>query len=108
MWIKVAEGEERKGALLLSPRVWESIEEHGWRGLRIVWVVGEIGIVNYAWVWVYVLANVSNGRGKEEMRKFWNDVNECLRSFERGSRIVLMGDMNGRVGSNEVAGVVGK
>ncbi len=42
------------------------------------------------------------------MRKFWNDINECLRSFERGSRIVLMGDMNGRVGSNRVAGVVGK
>ncbi len=42
------------------------------------------------------------------MRKFWNDVNECLRSFERGSRIVLRGDMNGRVGRNEVAGVVEK
>ncbi len=42
------------------------------------------------------------------MKKFWNDVNECLRSFERGSRIVLMGDMNGRAGSNRVAGVVEK
>ncbi len=28
--------------------------------------------------------------------------------FERGSRIVLMGDMNGRVGRNDIAGVVGK
>ncbi len=42
------------------------------------------------------------------MRKFWIDVNECLRSFEMARRIVLMGDMNGKVGSNEVAGVVGK
>ncbi len=42
------------------------------------------------------------------MRKFWDDVNECLRSFERGIRIELMVDMNGRVVSNEVAGVVGK
>ncbi len=42
------------------------------------------------------------------MRKFWNDVNECLRRFEKGSRIVLIGDMYGRVGRNEIARVVGK
>ena len=40
------------------------------------------------------------------MRKFCNDVNECLMEIGRGSRIVLIGDMNGRVG--EVAGVVAK
>ncbi len=95
-------------ALLLSPRVWEGIEEQGWRGSRKVWAVGKIGIVRYAWMCVYALVNVSNGRGREEMRKFWDDVNECLNSFERGSRIVLMGDMNGKVGRNEVTGVVGK
>ena len=53
-------------------------------------------------------ANVGNGREREEMRKFWNDVNECLMSFESESRIVLIGDINGRVGSNEIAGVVRK
>ena len=57
---------------------------------------------------MYAPVNVSNGRGREEMRKFWNDVNECLRSFDTGSRIVLLGDMNGRVGSSEIAGLVGK
>ncbi len=70
--------------------------------------MGKIGIVQYAWVCVYVPVNSSNGRGREEMRKFWNDVNECLRSFERGSRMVLMDDMNERVGRNEIAGVVRK
>ena len=68
---------------------------------------GHLGL-KYVWVCVYAPVNASSGKGREEMRKFWNDVNECLRSFERGSRIVLMGDMNGRVGSNEIAGVVGK
>ncbi len=56
----------------------------------------------------YLLVIVSKGRGRKKMRKFWNDVNECLRSFERGSKIVLMGNMDGAGGSNEVAGVVGK
>ena len=35
------------------------------------------------------------------MRKFWNYVNECLMEDGRGSRIVLIGDINGRVGSSE-------
>ena len=40
--------------------------------------------------------------------KFWNDVNVCLMDIERESRIMLIGDMNGRVDNNEIAGVVGK
>ncbi len=28
-------------ALLLSQRVWEGIEAHGWRGSRIMWAVGK-------------------------------------------------------------------
>ena len=43
------------------------------------------------------------------MGKFWNSENECLRRFERGRKMVLMVDMNGRVGDTEilVAQVVG-
>ena len=93
---------------LFSTRVWEGIEARGWKGARIAWAVGKIGIVKSAWLCVYAPVSVSNGRGREEMRKFCNDVNDCLRSLERGSKIVLMGDMNGRVGSTEIAGVVGK
>ena len=33
---------------------------------------------------------------------------KCLKSFDKGSRVVLTGDMNGRVGSNEITGVEGK
>ncbi len=40
--------------------------------------------------------------------KFWNDENECFRRFEKGRRVVVIGDMNGRVENNEIAGVVGK
>ncbi len=35
-------------------------------------------------------------------------MNDCLRMFGGGRRIVVFGDMNGRVGKNELAGVVGK
>ena len=30
---------EKEGcALLMSPRIWQGIETHGWKGSRIVWV----------------------------------------------------------------------
>ena len=42
------------------------------------------------------------------MRKFWNDVNECLMKIGRGSMVGLIGYMNGRVGNSKVAGVMRK
>ena len=34
---------------------------------------------------------------EKRKKKFCNDVNECLMKIGRGSRIVLIGDMNGRL-----------
>lgn len=68
-----------------------------------VWETRKLGIVKYVWVCVYAPVNVTNGRW-EEMRKFWNDVNECLRKLEGGRMIVFMGDMNGKVQNGEVMG----
>ncbi len=69
VWCGVDEksrGRGREGcALLFAPRVWKGIEAHGWKGSRIVWAVGKIGIVKYAWVCVYAPVNSSSGRGKE-------------------------------------------
>ena len=57
---------------------------------------------------MYVSINTRNGKEREEMKKFWNDVNECLVEIGRGSRILSNGDMNGRVGNSKVAGLVRK
>ncbi len=35
-------------------------------------------------------------QGREKIREFWDEVNDCLGMFERGRRIVVFGDMNGR------------
>ena len=32
----------------MSPRVWEGIKAHGWKGSKIVWAVGKVGIMKYA------------------------------------------------------------
>ncbi len=112
VWCGVDERRKGRGkeecALLISSRVWEGTEAQKWKGSRTVWTAGKVGMVKYAWVCVYAPVNARNGKGREEMRKFWNDVNECLRKIVGGKRVVLIRDMNGRVGNSEVAGVVRK
>ena len=59
------EKKTREGcALLMSPRIWQGIEEHGLKGSRIVWAVGKIGIVKFAWVYVYAPVNAERGDEK--------------------------------------------
>ena len=106
--------EEYKGrvkegcAILMSHRVACSVNEHGWRGSRIVWVKGKIGMIKYAWVCVYAPVNLKTTKGKSEMKMFWKNLNDCLKEFEPERKVVVMGDMNARVGGEEVGSVVGK
>lgn len=54
-----------------------------------------------------VCIHLKSGRQRDKI-KFWNDVAECLRKIGRGRRVVLIGDMNERIGISEMEGVVGK
>ena len=42
----------------MCPRVWEGIEAHGWKGSRIVWADGKVGIVKRAVLCVCVCVYV--------------------------------------------------
>ncbi len=55
-----------------------------------------------AWVCVYAPVNVKTKKGKGVMEKFWEEVSECIGKFEKGRRVILMGDMNGKVGNKGV------
>ena len=37
----------------------------------------------------------------EEIEEFWNELSECVGSFGRNESVVVLGDLNARVG-NEV------
>lgn len=61
-WKKV---QERKGMhYSVSQRVWAEAEGHGWHGLRIVWMMGRLGTVKYAWVCPYPPVNGKGKKGK--------------------------------------------
>ncbi len=36
------------------------------------------------------------------MMKFWNDLNECVKSFEKGRKVIDMSDMNLKVDDESV------
>ncbi|MEL7177812.1 MAG: reverse transcriptase domain-containing protein [Pseudomonadota bacterium] len=112
VWSGVSEGYKGKAkegcAILVSKRVIEGVSEWGMIGSRIVWVKGKIGLVKYAWVCVYAPVNKSTKGGKKEMDVFWEEVSECVKKFEPERKIIVMGDMNAKVGEEEIEGVVGK
>ncbi len=47
-------------------------------------------------------------KGKMKLEKFWEDLGQVLKKFENVREVFLLGDMNARVGSTEIGGVVGK
>ena len=60
-------------------------------------------------MWEFVSAyGPGSERTEEEREGFWDDVDECLQSFGTNVRVVLMGDLNARVGNVAVEGVIGR
>ena len=56
---KTKERGKERFTLLMSSKICESIETHGWKESKIVWAIVKVGIVKYAWVCVYATVNVS-------------------------------------------------
>ena len=44
---------------------------------------------------------------EEEIDEFWNDLSECIGSFSRNESVVVLGDLNARVGNEVIEGIVG-
>ena len=51
---------------------------------------------------------VQEGGGDEKKELFWGKLNECLGSFRKEGRLVVLGDLNARVGNESVLGETGK
>ena len=47
-------------------------------------------------------------RSEEERDEFWNDLTRCVDGLSTRNYVVVLGDLNARVGDGEVEGVVGK
>ena len=47
-------------------------------------------------VCVYAPVIVRAVKGKTEIMKFFNDLNECIMNFKKGRKVIVMGDMNAK------------
>ena len=48
-------------------------------------------------------------RSEEERQAFWSELARCVEEMKRGGcQIAVLGDLNARVGNEEVHGVMGK
>ncbi len=52
--------------------------------------------------------NENGMKGKMKLDRFWEDLGQLLKKFENVRRVFLLGDMNARVGTTEIGGMVGK
>ena len=55
-------------------------------------------------IWVFISAY--GPRSEEEIEEFWNQLSECVGNFGRNEFVVVLGDLNARVGNELIEGIV--
>ena len=59
--------------------------------------------------WVFISAyGPGSEKSEDEIEEFYNELSECLGSFGRNESVVVLGDLNARVGNEVIEGIVGR
>ena len=102
----VERGRAREGvALLLSEWMINKVVEWKEVSARLMWVRVRMGRDCWAFVSAY---GPGCERSEEERDEFWNELTRCVDGLSTRNYVVMLGDLNARVGDGEVEGVVGK
>ena len=102
----VVGGRAREGvALVLSEWMLSNVVEWKEMSSRLMWVRVRLGKE----CWAFVSAYGPGSEKNEEVRNnFWNELTSCVEDLSRRNYVVVLGDLNARVGEREVEGVLGK
>ena len=91
--------------IMLAGRLWGKVKEYVCVSSRIVWVRLNIRGSKVVIVSVY---GPGMERSETERMQFWEGLNECLAGFDESERVIVMGDLNAKVGDRERGDVVGR
>ena len=92
-------------ALLLSEWMLDKVVEWKEVSSRLMWVRVKLGRE----CWVFISAyGLGCERSEEERDEFWNELARCVDGLSRRNYVVVLGDLNARVGAREVEGMMGK
>ena len=95
----------REGVVVvIKRRLWGSITEYKCVSPRMLWVKLKVARENILTVGVY---DPGMERSENERDAFGECFNECINGFSENEIIVVLGDMNAKVGDREVDRVVG-
>ena len=72
---------------------------------RLIWV--RVKIYRESLVFISAYGSGSE-KSKEEIEEFWNELSKCVGSFGRNESVVVLGDLNARVGNEVIKGIVGR
>lgn len=92
-------------AVMIKRSLWGSVVEYKCVSSRLLWVRMKVAGERIVIVGVY---GPGMERSENEREVFWESLNECLSTFDDNERIVVLGDLNAKVGDRGVDGVIGK
>ena len=92
-------------AVMIKRRLWGSVSEYKCLSSRVLWLKMKVAGEKVVIVAVY---GPGMERSENEREAFWETLNECLGGFGENERVIVLGDMNAKVGDREREGVIGK
>ena len=97
-------------ALLLSGRLMRRVVEWKEVSSRLMWVRVKIEREREREKsWVFISAyGLGSEKSEVEIEEFWNELSKCVGSFCRNESMVVLGDLNARVGNEVIEGIVGR
>ena len=99
-------GDRARGgvAVVLHDEMWDCVVEHKEINERMMYIKMKMG--NEKLVLVNVYAPQSQDR--EDSERFWMELGECVESFGRREKVMIVGDMNAKVGNERIEGIIGE
>ena len=92
-------------AVIISGRLWGGVREYKCINSRMMWVKLKVNGEKVVIISVYGPGMEKRG---DERELFWESLNECIASFSEDERVIVLGDLNAKVGDREIEGVIGK
>ena len=102
----VERGRAKEGvALLLRKWMLDKVVEWKEVSSRLMWVRVRLGRECWAFVSAY---GPGTERSDAERDEFWDELASCVEDLSGRNYVVVLGDLNARVGELEIEGVLGK
>ena len=101
-------GKKKEGvAILMSERMSKLVIECRSVNSRVCWAKCKIGVSKVIFVSAYAPVNSETLKGRKDINEFWQMLNGCVCKLQEEGKVVIMGDMNAKVGDERQGSIVG-